>query len=505
MMRRTIRSGLAALAVAGFTMAGGVAFAQQLRVGLQEDPDVLDPTISRTFVGRVVFASLCDKLFDITPDLKIVPQLATGYEWSPDQKSLTLKLRDGVLFQDGTKMDAAAVKYSLDRHLTLPGSTRKSELAGVTGVDVVDPSTVKITLSAPFAPLIAVLSDRAGMILSPKAAEAGAAAFANHPVCAGPFKFVERVPQDRIVLERFPDYWDKGHIKVDKITFLPIPDSAVRLANLKSGDLDMIERVAPTDLDEIKANPKLATASIGELGYQGITVNTDNGPKAKSPIGSDERVRQAFSLSIDREALVQVVYNGFFIADDQWTGPASPFHIKRPVPARDIAKAKALLAAAGQPHPTVNLTVPNTPTLMQVGQVIQSMAADAGFDVKLQAMEFASGLAASQKGELEALVLAWSGRTDPDGNIYSFVSCGGGLNDGKYCNKEVDAALQTGRTASDFAARKAAYDKVTEITDKELPIIYLFHQQWLWAMSKTLKGFTPYPDGIIRFQDVTKG
>jgi len=502
-MRGLIRSGLAALALAVAVNHG--AQAQQLRVGLQDDPDVLDPTISRTFVGRVVFASMCDKLFDITPDLKIVPQLATGYEWSPDQKSLTIKLRDRVLFQDGTKMDAAAVKYTLDRHLTLPGSTRKSEMGGVTAVEVVDPLTVKIALSAPFAPLVAVLSDRAGMIISPKAAEAGAAAFGAHPVCAGPFKFVERVPQDRIVLERFPDYWDKSHIKLDKITFLPIPDSAVRLANLKSGDLDLIERVAPTDLDDVKSNPKLITASIGELGYQGITINTDNGPKAKSPIGSDERVRQAFSLSIDREALVQVVYNGFFIADDQWTGPASPFHIKRPVPVRDIAKAKALLTAAGQPHPTVNLTVPNTPTLMQVGQVIQSMAAEAGFDVKLQAMEFASGLAASSKGELEAFVLAWSGRTDPDGNIFSFVSCGGGLNDGKYCNKEVDAALQTGRTADDFAARKAAYDKVTEITDKELPIIYLFHQQWLWAMAKSVKGFTPYPDGILRFNDVTKG
>jgi len=502
-MRRMIRSGLIALAAAGFVSHGGAALAQQLRIGLQDDPDVLDPTISRTFVGRVVFASMCDKLFDITPDLKIVPQLATGYEWAPDQKSLTIKLRDGVLFQDGTKMDAAAVKYSLDRHLTLPGSTRKTELAGVTAVDVVDPATVKITLAAPFAPLIAVLSDRAGMIVSPKAAAAGAAAFANHPVCAGPFKFVERVPQDRIVLEKFPDYWNKDHVKLDKITFLPIPDSAVRLANLKSGDLDMIERVAPTDLDEIKADPKLATASIGELGYQGITINVANGPKSKAPLG-DVRVRQAFSLSIDRQALVQVVYNGFFIADDQWTGPASPFHIDRPVPARDVAKAKALLAAAGQPHPTINLTVPNTPTLMQVGQVIQSMAAEAGFDVKLQAMEFASGLAASSKGELEALVLAWSGRTDPDGNIYSFIGCTGALNDGKYCNKDLDAALETGRTAPDFAARKAAYDKVTEIGDRDLPIIYLFHQKWLWAMSKKLQGFTPYPDGIIRVDGLTK-
>src|SRR6185369_2912395 len=174
------------------TLAAGLAqtsSAQTLRIGLAEDPDVLDPTLARTFVGRIVFSALCDKLFDIDEKLNIVPQLASSYEWSTDSKSLTIKIRDGVTFHDGEKMDAAAVKFSLERHKTYPGSFRRTELSTVTSIDVVDPLTVKLTLSAPFAPLLAQLSDRAGMIVSPKAAQEAGDKFGAKPVCAGPFKF----------------------------------------------------------------------------------------------------------------------------------------------------------------------------------------------------------------------------------------------------------------------------------------------------------------------------
>src|SRR6058998_3630223 len=135
-----------------------------LRIGLAEDPDVLDPSMARTFVGRIVFAGLCDKLFDLDEKLNIVPQLALAHEWSADNKALTIKLRPGVTFHDGEKMDAAAVKFSLERHKNMAGSNRRGELAPVASVDVVDPSTVRLNLSAPFAPLLAVLADRAGMM-----------------------------------------------------------------------------------------------------------------------------------------------------------------------------------------------------------------------------------------------------------------------------------------------------------------------------------------------------
>src|SRR5919106_3708355 len=189
-----------------------VAHSQTLRIGLAEDPDILDPTMARTFVGRVVFAGLCDKLFDLDEKLNVVPQLATSYQWSSDNKSLTIKLREGVTFHDGEKMDAQAVKYNLDRHKNMKGSNRRGELAVVSSVDAVDPSTVRINLAAPFAPLLAVLTDRAGMMVSPKAAEAAGEKFGAKPVCSGPFRLVERIAQDRIVVERFPNYWNKGQI-----------------------------------------------------------------------------------------------------------------------------------------------------------------------------------------------------------------------------------------------------------------------------------------------------
>ena len=341
-----------ALTLLATTLCAGAASAQTtLRIGLAEDPDILDPTMARTYVGRIVFASLCDKLVDISPQLDIVPQLATEWQWVDDNKGLVIKLRAGVKFHDGEPMDAAAVKFSLERHLTMPGSNRKAEISAVKSIEIIDDHTVKLVLDKPFAPLLAQLSDRAGMIVSPKAAQAAGDKFGEHPVCAGPFKFTERVAQDRIVLDRFADYWNKDAIHFDRVTFLPITDSTVRLSNVQSGQLDLIERLAATDLDAARKDARLKVATITSLAYNGITTNTGNGERAKNPLGQDKRVREALELSIDRGALNQVVFNGEFTPGNQWQEPNSPWYVKgMPIPARDVAKAKALLAAAGVPQ-----------------------------------------------------------------------------------------------------------------------------------------------------------
>src|SRR4029079_14248140 len=145
----------AALAMAAIS---GASPQSNLRIGLAEDPDVLDPTLARTYVGRIVFASICDKLFDIDENLKVVPQLALSHATSADGKEVTIKLRPGVKFHDGEAFNAEAAKYSLDRHVTMPTSFRKPELAQLDRVDVVDPLTVKLVLKAPFSPLIAQLT-----------------------------------------------------------------------------------------------------------------------------------------------------------------------------------------------------------------------------------------------------------------------------------------------------------------------------------------------------------
>src|SRR5436853_6053706 len=300
---------------------------QTLRIGLAEDPDVLDPTMARTFVGRIVFSALCDKLFDLDEKLNVVPQLATAYEWSGENRTLTLKLRPGVTFHDGEKLDAAAVKFSLERHKNMPGSNRRGDLAPLTSVDVVDPLTVRLNLAAPFSPLLAVLTDRAGMIVSPKAAAAAGDKFGAHPVCSGPFKFVERVAQDRIVVERFPNYWNKSEIHFDRIVYLPIVDSTVRLANLRSGQLDFIERLAASDVPQLKFDTRFKIAKITEIGYQGITINVGKSELAqKTALGRDPRVREAFELALDREGIVQVAMDGEADIGNQWVAPNNPLY-----------------------------------------------------------------------------------------------------------------------------------------------------------------------------------
>src|ERR1700744_959754 len=223
------------IAAAVLVSFGSVAQAQTtLRIGLAEDPDILDPSISRTYVGRIVFSAFWYKLFDIDEHLNVVPQLALSYETSADGKAMTIKLRPGVKFHDGEPLDAEAAKFSIERHMTIPGSFRKSELSSVDHVEVVDPLTIKLVLKTPFAPLISQLTDRSGMMVSPKAAREEGDKFGQHPVCAGPYKFVERVQQDRMVFEKFADYWNKDNVLIDRVVFLPIVDATVGLANLKS-------------------------------------------------------------------------------------------------------------------------------------------------------------------------------------------------------------------------------------------------------------------------------
>ena len=497
-MRQTARCALLTLALS--IVAGG-AFAQtHLRIGLGDDPDVLDPTLSRTYTARIVFASICDKLFDIDDKLAIVPQLALGHETSADGKTVTLKLRPGVKFHDGEVFDAAAAKYSLDRHLNMKSSFRKPEIGIVDSVDVVDPLTIRLNLKTPFSPLLAQLTDRAGMMVSPKAAEASGDRFGLKPVCAGPYKFVERVQQDRIVVEKFADYWNKDQVFIDRITYLPIVDATVRLANLRSGGLDLIERVLATDIKTVRENPKLKLSKAVSLGWFALFANLDNGPKSNSPFGKDARVRRAFDLSLDREAINQVVYNGEFVPGNQWVSPQHPYYqTKFPVPKRDIAKAKALMKEAGVTMPLVlDFMVNNTPEIRAVAEVVQNMAAEAGFDLKIRVTEVATALKQGEDGNFQVYMNTWSGRSDPDGNSVIYQTCGAPQNMGHYCDKEIDAWHQEARAATDPAVRKAIYEKIAAKFLAEGWIFYLYHPQILIAHTDRLEGYAPMPDGLVR-------
>ncbi len=278
-----------------------------------------------------------------------------------------------------------------------------------------------------------------------------------------------------------------------------MPDSTVRRVNLQSGQLDVANRLAATDVPAVQADPKLRVASSPSIGFQLISFNLAHGPAADTPFAHDRRIRQAFIKSIDRAALNQIVFEGRFIPNNQTEAPASPYWDPAfPVPARDLAGAKALLAEAGAAHPKLTLNVVNSPTEVQVGELIQAMAGEAGFEVTLNKGEAVSQTDAAARGDYQAYIAIWSGRPDPDGNASIWMRCGAPLNWTGWCNRDLEAALDRAAATLDPAARRAAYHDVTALWMRDLPYAVLYHFTWLWGVSDRVTGFTPRPDGLVR-------
>lgn len=495
---RLLKLAVSGLVVA-LTAAPALAADKPLNVALHFDPAPLDPATDGSYTNRVVTTLMCDSLIDLSPEMKFVPQLATSWEWAADRMSLTVRLRDGVQFQDGTKFDAAAMVANIVRYKTLSYSIRKAEMAAINSAEVVDPLTLRITLSRPYAPPIALLANRPGTPYSPKALEGTREQIAANPVCAGPFAFKERVAQDRITLERFPGYWNAPAIKLSGVVFRTITDSNVRKVNLAAGALDIAHQMAPTDAGSVATNPKLRLAKSPSLGFVPIEFNIGNGKAADTPLGRDPRVRQAFSLSIDRVALNQVAFDGQYVPSHQMEAPGTAYYDPAyPVPTRDIAAAKKLLAAAGVTTVAFTLRIGTDPLDGQVAQIIQSMVKDAGFDMKIVAMDAAALVADTQAGNFEASMLLWSGRPDPDGNAPIWLTCKGFTNWGKYCNPKLDEAILQGSSLQTHAERFPFYKQATDIYMADLPDVVIYHYSLLWGLSAKVSGFQGRPDGLWR-------
>lgn len=486
------------------TLSCGTVAAEDLNIGLWDNPDTIDPTTGRLYSGRLILNMICDKLFDITPDLQIVPVLATGYEISDDGLQMTIGIRDGVKFHDGEPLNADAVKYTLERHINTTGSMRRSEVNVIDTIDVIDPMTVRLNLKQPSAPLLSYFTDRSGMIVSPKAAEALGEKFGNQPVCSGPFKMTNRAAQDQIVLEKFEDYWNAENIHIDRVVLTPIPDGTVRVANLRAGQLDMIERVSPQDLGVLREDPNIETTSIPELGYQVLTFNVGNGDKADNPMGTDIRLREAFDAAIDRSVITKVVFQDEYLPGSQYVSPTNFFfNPDYPVPPRDIEKAKRLVKEAGYDRVPVTLTTANNPDWLQAVQIIQSMVGEAGFDLTIDSQENATRSKRMKSGDFQAGFSFWSGRADPDGNITNRAGCGSPNNDAGYCNEVVDENIKMGRETADRAERQKYYYAITEQLAEDKALLFIWHRLVITAFNNKVEGFTQYPDGLFRLTGVT--
>ena len=469
----------------------------ELVIGLDADPPQLDPHMSSAAVDRQVFQSLFNKLIEIDENLEYVPELATDWEISEDGLTYTFNLQEGVLFHDGTPFNAEAVKFNFERMLDPElSSPRSSEVGLISEVKVLDEYKIEVKLSEPFAPFLSVLTDRAGMMVSPTAVKELGDDFANKPVGTGPYKFENRVSQSHIELTRFEDYW-RGEPAIEKVTIRPFPDSTVRVTNLLSGDLDILNKIAYKDIEKLKNDPNITLLEQDALGFQGIHLNT-----AVAPF-DNKAVRQAINYAIDRSAIAQVVFhNGVSIA----VSPFSPISWAAPdfeQPKADVEKAKQILADAGVTDVSFTLKISPNPEEEQMAQMIQAMLSEVGITVKIEMVEFGTLLDQLDTGDFQAVRNGWSGRTDPDGNLHRFMYTDASNNYTNYSNPKVDELIEAARTTSDQAARAEMYKEVSEIIWDDAPYIYLYHERDYKAMKKNVVGFKAIPDMMVRTETVS--
>jgi len=263
--------------------------------------------------------------------------------------------------------------------------------------------------------------------------------------------------------------------------------------------------VNPSDVKDLRADRRVKLHFGPSLAVNYLAINIGNGKRAETPLGNNKLVRAALDAAIDRNALNQVAFEGLFTPANQSVPPGHQYYADAiPVPPRDLAKAKALLKQAGYDTVKMQLTVPNTTTYRQVAEVLQAMAAEAGIQIELVVTEVATALKQWTDGDFESLVIAWSGRTDIDGNLYNFKACGASLNGGRYCNAEVDRLLNLGRQASDPATRKRAYNESAAIYLDDRPYIYLWHPVLITGTLANIEGLQMVPDGLIRPQGLKR-
>lgn len=478
------------------TTDGGVAV-----VSLAGEPGTLDPTTANTFTARVIFTSVCEKLYDADDNLNLVPQLAAELpQVSEDGLSVDITLRDGITFNDGTPFDADAVKVSLDRHRTLATSARKLELAAISDVAVVDDSTVRLTLSHPFSPLGAQLADRAGVIMSPTALEEFGDDFGSSPVCVGPFAFEDQVPGSEMNFVKSDDYYDKDKVKLDGVSYQFVTDANIRVANLRSGDINVAERVNASDLAQLKTESDIEILEAATIAYQSVSINVDPSTSS-SPFATSVDLRRAFELSLNREALNDVVFDGSNVVDCIPLPGQSPF---RPDDVDcsefDPDEAQKILEESGETLPlSVELMYPTSPSAQKTVEVIQQMANDVGFDVTLKPVEFISALEAGRAGAFEMFLIGWSGRIDPDGDVNDLVTTGGSNNFSRVSDPELDSLVSEAASVTDEDARKDLYDQVLTRIDEIKPNVYLYHDTWFLGLSG-ITGVEYSSDAIPRFK-----
>jgi peptide/nickel transport system substrate-binding protein len=485
------------------TPGGVVTFA------LEDDPIDFDPMRSRAFIDRNIHYQIYDSIVRIDETGKIIAWLAEKWDTAADGKSVTFTLRKDVKYHDGTVFDAESVKWNIERYIKTTGSARSGELASVDTVTVVDASTVRFDLKTPFAPLLANLVDRAGMMLSRKAVEAGGSPddFTRKAFRAGtgPFILTEAVKDDHITLEKNPSWWGKDKDGsalpyLDKITVKPIRDGSVRVTNVRTNDAQVSNNVAPKDVSALKIDTTVVYQEKPGLSFASIIPNRKAGF-----VFAEGRYVKAVAMAIDRKEIIDKVFFGIGTVG---YGTIAPSHFAydpnfKPYEKPDPDGAKKLVQEVGRGPLLFELLVSSgDATTLQLAQLIQSQLLKADIKMDITQLQFAEILKLQSDKAFKGMTLVgWSGRIDPDGNTYDHIYSARPFNDSSYSNKDVDKFLDDQRATTDQEKRKTALRAAEQkyAVDDPARVWYRFGVAQLLTTAK-FKGLVPYPDQIIRFQ-----
>lgn len=501
-----------ALLVFGAALAANTANAQSpagggtLTVGLAQDPLVVDPIRSGSFIERQFAMPVYEGLFDIDVKGRAVPWLAERYTVSGDLKTWRLILRRGIRFHDGTPFDADAVVANMARTRDPANHCRcLNQYVDFDEVKAIDANTVEITLKRPNTALPTVLADAPGIMVSPAAFKADPLGVGTRPVGTGPFRFVEWVRNSRFVVERNPNYWRPGEPRLAKLVLRGMQNTETRELAFKAGQLDMVLQPGYRFVSQATADKRSVVLAPAGLGTDGVYMN------ARKPPLNDIRVRWAVAHAIDRDLLIRTL--GFGIPSLAY----SPFGrgmamIRQPVaeyPKYDPAKARALLAEVGKPV-AFTLQYINTPETRHLAQSLQDMWAKVGMQVELVALDQNRLIQSVSSRQFEASLFRFTGRADPHINVYTvyhskFAEVTPSPNYGGFASKAVDELLEQGMATADAGKRAAIYSELARVLIRDvMPVAYLYNVTDRIVTTRAVKGVPVVPDGLVRFGTVSK-
>jgi peptide/nickel transport system substrate-binding protein len=458
-----------------------------------------------------VLEHIYETLFNMTAEGELVPVLAESIEATADNVYV-VKLKEGISFTDGTPFNAEAVKANLDYMLDPANSAAFRFLLVVGGepaqVEVLDEYSVQITTKFPFAPLPAHLSHGAYAMVSPAALAQGNEYLASNAVGTGPYMLGEWKRDEEVVLKRNDAYWGNAPA-LETVVFKVVKEAGARLVEIQSGTVDVAVRVPPSDIPMLEADPNIEVMITPGLRTIYIFFNVTQEPF------TDVRVRQAVNYAVDVQAIVDNLFEGAALVSRAPFAPAIFGYAEQEPYARDVEKAKALLADAGIAQGTTVTLYHPTGRYIQdalVADAVRAQLREVGLNVELQTLEWPQYVPhvrrPAPENDIQFAMLGWGVPTmDADYALFALFHSSEvppGFNGAFYSNPEVDALLEKGRSTLDQAERQAAYAEAIRIIWEDAPWLFLYSEIQVTAVRKNVRGFVVHPDESLIATFATK-